>query len=348
MYTYLALQIGIAFLLDLIIGDPRWFPHPVRLIGKGIELLEMIVRWLFGLERFNGTVSAGHVIPDRKRERLAGIVLTGAIVFGTYFITYEIVSFGKYLGQLWEVAVGAIIIYFSLSTRDLLREARGVLHTLKSGRIVQARENLSRIVGRDTGELDEEKITRACVETIAENSVDGIIAPIFYAVLGGPALVMAYKAINTLDSMVGYKNAEYLHLGWASARFDDIVNFLPARLAAILLPLSAWMCGASFFRSIRIIKRDGQKHPSPNSGIPEAAVAGALGIRLGGTSSYRGVVTEKPFIGDEEQKVGIDHIRDTANIVFVASVLSVSTGIIALLIVSKIIQWLIWAGSVQP
>ncbi|GJQ57770.1 MAG: cobalamin biosynthesis protein CobD [Candidatus Scalindua sp.] len=267
---------------------------------------------------------------------MAGIVLTGMIVFGTYFFTCEMVSVGKFLGRLWGIVVGAILIYFTLSTRDLLKEAKGVFHALKSGRIGEARENLARIVGRDTRELDEEQITQACVETIAENSVDGIVAPIFYAVIGGPALVMAYKAVNTLDSMVGYKNAKYLHLGWASARLDDAVNYIPARLAAVLLPLSAWLCGASFFRSIRTIKRDGQKHPSPNSGIAEAAVAGALGIRLGGTSSYHGVVIEKPFIGDAEQKVVIDNIRDATHIVLVASVLSAATGIIALLVISKL------------
>ncbi len=337
MHTYLAIQICIAFLLDLLIGDPRWFPHPVRVIGKGIQSLEMILRRLFSLEIANGLVLVRRVIPGRKRERLAGIVLAGVIVIGTYFITYEIVTIGKYLGVLWGVVVGAIIIYFTLSTRDLLREVKGVSHTLKSGRIVQARQNLARIVGRDTHQLDEEQITRACVETIAESSVDGIIAPIFYTVIGGPPLVMAYKAINTLDSMVGYKNTKYLHFGWASARLDDAANYVPARIAAILLPLSAWMCGANFFRSIRIVKRDGQNHPSPNSGIPEAAVAGALGIRLGGKSSYHGIVTEKPFIGDAEQNIVIDHIKDTANIVFVASLISVFTAIVALLLVSKLI-----------
>ncbi len=332
MYKYLAIQIGIAFFLDLLIGDPRWFPHPVKVMGRAIEFLERLLRRSLTSSRGNDPASVRQALPVRRRETLAGIVLTGVIVFGAYFITYGILSIGKYLGEMWGVAVGTIIIYFSLSTRDLMKEAKGIVSMLESGRIAEARESLSRIVGRDTGELDEEQITKACVETVAENSVDGIMAPIFYAVIGGPALVMAYKAVNTLDSMVGYRNTRYLHLGWASARLDDVANYIPARIAAIVLPLSAWMCGASFSRSIRIIKRDGQKHPSPNSGIPEAAVAGALGIRLGGVSVYGGVVSERPFIGDADEKVVVDNIRSTINIVFVASVLSLFTAIMVLMV----------------
>ncbi len=316
MNDYLALQIGIAFILDILIGDPRWLPHPVRIIGKCVELLEKVLRKAFA------------------SERLAGVFLAGIIVSGTYLLTREIINMFSHLGKIWEFAISTIIIFFSLSIRDLFKEAKGVMKELESGNIGQARESLSQIVGRDTHNLNKQQITKACVETTAENSVDGIIAPLFFAFIGGPALAMAYKAINTLDSMVGYKYRKYLNLGWASANLDDIANYVPARIAAIILPMSSYMCGADFLNSIKIIKRDRRKHPSPNSGIPEAAIAGALGIKLGGPSTYKGVISNKPFIGDQTNEIVTDNIKHTIRVVFVAAVLSVTLGIAAFFIVS--------------
>ena len=315
MYDYLALQIGVAFILDILIGDPRWLPHPVRIIGKCVELLEKVLRRVFA------------------SERLAGVFLAGITVAGTYLLTYEIINMFSRFGRIWEFAVSTIIIFFSLSIRDLFKEAKGVMKELDSGNIGQARERLSQIVGRDTHNLDKQQITKACVETTAESSVDGIIAPLFFAFIGGPALAMAYKAINTLDSMVGYKYGKYLNLGWASAKLDDLVNYIPARIAAVILPMSSYVCGADFLNSIKIIKRDGRKHPSPNSGIPEAAIAGALRIRLGGPSTYKGVVSDKPFIGGQTNEIVTDNIKHTIRIVFVAAVMSVACGITILLII---------------
>jgi adenosylcobinamide-phosphate synthase len=315
MYDYLALQIGVAFILDILIGDPRWLPHPVRIIGKCVELLEKVLRRVFA------------------SERLAGIFLAGITVAGTYLLTYEIINIFSSFGRIWEFAVSTIIIFFSLSIRDLFKEANGVMKELNSGNIGQARERLSQIVGRDTHNLDKQQITKACVETTAESSVDGIIAPLFFAFIGGPALAMAYKTINTLDSMVGYKYGKYLNLGWASAKLDDLVNYIPARIAAVILPMSSYVCGADFLNSIKIIKRDGRKHPSPNSGIPEAAIAGALRIRLGGPSTYKGVVSDKPFIGSQTNEIVTDNIKHTIRIVFVAAVMSAACGITILLII---------------
>ncbi len=315
MYDYLALQIGVAFILDILIGDPRWLPHPVRIIGKCVELLEKVLRRVFA------------------SERLVGVFLAGITVAGTYLLTYEIINMFSRFGRIWEFAVSTIIIFFSLSIRDLFKEAKGVMKELDSGNIGQARERLSQIVGRDTHNLDKQQITKACVETTAESSVDGIIAPLFFAFIGGPALAMAYKAINTLDSMVGYKYGKYLNLGWASAKLDDLVNYIPARIAAVILPMSSYVCGADFLNSIKIIKRDGRKHPSPNSGIPEAAIAGALRIRLGGPSTYKGVVSNKPFIGGQTNEIVTDNIKHTIRIVFVAAVMSVACGITILLII---------------
>ena len=280
MNDYLYLQIAIAFILDILIGDPGWLPHPIRMIGKCIEYLEVILRKAF------------------VSERLAGIFLTGIVAIGTYLITFKIMCLFYGMGRLCGITAGIVIIFYSLSIRDLLKETGGVLKALKSGNLAKARSNLSRIVGRDTHNLNEQQVATGCIETTAESSVDGIIAPLFYAFIGGPALAMAYKSINTLDSMVGYKNDKYKNFGWASATLDDVANFIPARIAAVILPISSYICGADLLNSIRIVKRDGQKHPSPNSGIPEAAIAGALRIRLGGPSVYNGITSNKPFIGD--------------------------------------------------
>ncbi|MGR3292382.1 MAG: adenosylcobinamide-phosphate synthase CbiB [Candidatus Scalindua sp.] len=314
MNDYLPVQIGIAFLLDMMIGDPRWFPHPVRMIGVCIEYVERILRRL---------------VPS---ERVAGIFLTFIIVVGTYLVTYQILVFFYELRWSLGILVSIIIIFFSLSTRDLLRETGNVLKALKSGDLKQARKNLARIVGRDTHNLSEQQVAAGCIETSAENIVDGIIAPLFYAFIGGPALAMAYKSINTLDSMVGYKNEKYLNFGWASAKLDDIANFFPARIAAIILPISSLICGKDYSNSVKILKRDGQKHPSPNSGIPEAAIAGALRIRLGGPSIYNDISSYKPFIGDPQKSVCPDDINSTSRIVMVSAIISVVIGITFLVI----------------
>jgi adenosylcobinamide-phosphate synthase len=297
-----------------MIGDPRWLPHPVRIIGRCIEYLEKVLRSVF------------------VSERMAGIFLTGIIVMGSYLITFKIISFFYGFGTVWGIAASIIIIFYSLSIRDLLNETRNVLKALKSGNLPKARSNLSMIVGRDTHNLSEKQVATGCIETSAESSVDGIIAPLFYAFIGGPALAMAYKSINTLDSMVGYKNEKYHKFGWASAKLDDVANFIPARIAAIILPISSFICGADFSNSIRIVKRDGQKHPSPNSGIPEAAIAGALKIRLGGPSVYNGIHSDKPFIGDPINSIDFDDISSTTRIVMVSAIILVTLGITFMLI----------------
>ncbi len=314
MNDYLPLQIAIAFILDILIGDPRWLPHPVRIMGMCIEYLEILLRRVF------------------RSERTAGIFLTVMVVTGTYLTTLGIITIFYGIGRFWGIAASVIIIFYSLSVRDLLREVGNVMKALKSGNLTSARKNLSRIVGRDTHNLSEQQVTMGCIETAAESSVDGIIAPLFYAFIGGPAMAMTYKSINTLDSMVGYKNDRYKDLGWASARFDDVLNFIPARIAAIILPIASYICGADFSNSLRIVKRDGQKHPSPNSGIPEAAIAGALRVRLGGPGVYNGTHSNKPFIGDPQNNIAIDDINITTKIVMLSSIIMVVFGITFMLI----------------
>jgi adenosylcobinamide-phosphate synthase len=194
--------------------------------------------------------------------------------------------------------VAVILSWSCLAARSLHRESRLVADALVRGDLVEARRYLSNIVGRDTAELDEAEVWRATVETVAENTSDGVIAPLFYLCIGGPVLAIAYKAVNTLDSMVGYRNERYKSLGWASARCDDLANFMPARLTGLLMVAAAPLFGFPPGNAWRIMCRDGRNHSSPNSGIPEAAVAGALGVRLGGASIYSGKRVEKPTIGD--------------------------------------------------
>jgi len=274
-----------AVILDLLIGDPRWFPHPVVYMGKLIMVLEKVLRRLVTNERAGGIIL---------------LVLTVSITVGLAFALLKgAYAVSPYLG----FAVAVILSWSCIAARSLHRESRLVAYALGMGDLAAARRYLSNIVGRDTAELDEPEIWRATVETVAENTSDGVIAPLFYLCLGGPVLAIAYKAINTLDSMVGYRNERYLELGRASARFDDLANFIPARITGLLMVAAAPLLGLSAKNSWRIMRRDGRNHSSPNSGIPEAAVAGALGIRLGGTNLYAGKPVPKPTIGDAIQQI---------------------------------------------
>lgn len=272
--------LALALLLDLCLGDPRWLPHPVVMIGRLITLLETLLR------------------RGMAHERLAGVLLLILTVSIAASVTWLLLWGSRLLPPLAGLMVAALLSSTCLAARSLQRESRLVANALLAGDITEARVRLSYIVGRDTLDLDEEEIWRALIETVAENTTDGIIAPLFWLALGGPVAGMAFKAISTLDSMVGYKNERYLHLGWASARMDDLVNFIPARLTALLMVLAAPLAGLSPANAARIALRDRLNHPSPNSAHPESAAAGALGIRLGGPSTYGGRVSVKQFIGD--------------------------------------------------
>jgi adenosylcobinamide-phosphate synthase len=260
--------------LDLAIGDPQWLPHPVRAFGW------LVVR----LERFWRAT--------RLPLTVAGVLFCATAVTIAALITYATLLL---LPRPW---IAIYWIFALLAIRDLDFEAALVIGELRRGDLPAARRMLARIVGRDTGALEESEVVRATIETIAENLGDAVIAPLFYLALGGPLGMATYKAINTLDSMVGYRNERYRQFGSASARLDDVANFIPARLTAILV----WLCAAvlryDLRRSVAITLRDARSQPSPNSGYPEAAVAGALGIRLGGLNYYQGVASRKPYLGD--------------------------------------------------
>ncbi|MEA5113099.1 MAG: adenosylcobinamide-phosphate synthase CbiB [Geobacteraceae bacterium] len=287
-----------AVLLDLLLGDPRRLPHPVVGIGKMISSLEKVLRRLV------------------RNERLGGALLLLAVVGSTAVISLSLVKGAYALHPFAGFAVAAWLSYTCLAARSLHMESKLVAERLAAGDLEGARHFLSRIVGRDTGNLDEAAIWRALVETVAENTSDGVIAPLFYLMIGGPVLGLAYKAINTLDSMVGYKNERYLRFGWAPARFDDLANWVPARLTGLLMVAVAPLFGLSGRSAFRVLCRDSRNHSSPNSGFPEAAAAGALGVRLGGTNSYFGKPVEKPPIGDPLRELSHDSYRGTVQLMY--------------------------------
>ncbi len=336
-----SLVIVSAFVLDLILGDPAWFPHPVRFIGRMTQLDEKGLRKFF---KSPGT------------EKTAGVLLVLLIVPPVYFLTRFLISSAASISFAFGFIVSAVTAYTTLAARGLADAARTVLTRLDAGDIVSARKELSMIVGRDTADLGEQEIARAVIETVAENASDGVVAPLFYLAIGGPALAMAYKAVNTLDSMVGYKNKEYINFGWAAAKLDDIANYIPARITAVLICLAAEIrhglkgseiphhllltkspqppfdkggqggisrSKSAFAGPWRIMLRDGPNHPSPNSGYPEAAMAGALGIRLGGPGTYGGEISRKPFIGDEGDPPDKKDIANSIRLMYCSTLLAV-------------------------
>lgn len=277
----------LGYIMDLVFGDPYWFPHPVRFIGKLISKTEKFIR--------------KHV-KSEKSLKYWGILMWLVPVVTTALVTaliVKIASFNKYV----EIFVSAFIIYTTLSTKCLKDEATKIYNVLETGDIKKSRVQLSYIVGRDTTNLSQSEIIRATVETVAENTVDGTISPMFYGFLFGPVGAMTYKAINTLDSMVGYKNDKYLNLGCVSAKLDDVANFIPARLTAIFMPLGAFLCGMNGLNSFKIAIRDRKNHKSPNCAFAEGAAAGAIGVQLGGTNIYFGKEVYKPTIGDKKREL---------------------------------------------
>lgn len=280
------------YALDLALGDPQWLPHPVRALGRLAAGLERVWR------------RAG--LP----ERAAGALFCASVVTAA--------ALAARLTSPWA---NIYWIYSLLAVRDLDRHAAAVIAGLDRGDLGEARRRLSLIVGRDTGALDEGEILRATVETMAENLSDGVVAPLFYLGVAGAPGMAAYKAVNTLDSMVGYRNARYREFGWASARLDDLANFVPARLTAALVWVSAGMLGYDVRRSVAATLRDARRQPSPNSGYPEAAVAGALGVQLGGVNTYGGVVVRKAALGDAAVPITRETWRKTRALLYTASTL---------------------------
>jgi adenosylcobinamide-phosphate synthase len=388
--------LALAYLLDLIIGDPRRIPHPVRLIGWAIVKTEHYIRATFtvfdnGEERDENNETGeteedanvkeglditllvppflrkGKELSVKAQQRLAGGLLTTFIVGATY-ILLELLQIILFSFQdikavyYFTFALLVFLISTTLATRDLLKSGKAVIDEIKNGDLETSQIKLSMIVGRDTGGMKERGVLRGTIETLSENASDGIVAPLFYFMVGGLPLAMTYKAINTLDSMVGYKNRKYRNFGWAAARLDDIANYIPARITALMIVAASYVINAlrfivfrslekyektrnfigrhfisllkkrslsmerpdfeSSYNAFRIMKRDAGKHASPNSGFPEAAMAGALGVRLGGPAMYGGKKVHKSYMGEEKEDSLSYYIKASKNALLLTKVTS--------------------------
>lgn len=283
------IAVFLGFLLDLWLADPDWMPHPVVLMGKCITRLEKSLR-----TRFPATP---------KGERTAGYVLAAVLPLGTLLITGFICLLAELIHPLLGLAVQTLWCWQALAVKGLAVESRRVYSRLAEQDLPGARKAVSRIVGRDTQALTEEGVTKAAVETVAENFSDGVVAPLVYMLIGGAPLALCYKAINTMDSMVGYKNERYLQFGRAAARLDDVANYLPSRLAALFWIAAAALTGQDAKNAWHIWRRDRRNHASPNSAQTESACAGALGVQLAGPAYYFGEYYDKPTIGDAKRPV---------------------------------------------
>ena len=302
--TILAVAVG--FAADLAFGDPRWLPHPVVAMGRAITWAEGRLRGAFP------QTSAG--------TRAAGLVLAVALPLACGLLTWGILHLCGMVHSGLRFVAEAWASYQILAACELRRQSLAVARAFSKGGLVAARETVGLIVGRDTSVLDEQGVVRAAVETVAENASDGVIAPLFYLMIGGAPLGMAYKAVNTLDSMVGYKNERYIDFGCASARLDDAVNWIPSRLSALFMIAVCPIVGLDACGAARIWRRDRRRHASPNSAQTESACAGALGLRLAGPAVYFGKLVEKPTIGDASREIEWGDIARATRLMLAASV----------------------------
>ena len=296
------IELTIGFLLDIIIGDPNNQLHPVRGMGYIAKKFETIFRNIF-----------------KNYLKFAGLITWFFTVILTFVFTFEIVTISKRFNIYLGIILEGILIYFCISSKGLVVEGYKVIKLLIKDDLEGARRQLSFIVGRDTESLNKEGIIKAVVETIAENMADGVIAPLFYAGIFGAPLAFAYKAVNTLDSMFGYKNDKYIDFGYFPAKLDDVFNYIPARITGIIIVISAVILKYDYRNSFKIYKRDRYNHTSPNSAHPEAAMAGALRIQLGGANYYFGKLVEKPTIGDKLKVIDAQDVNKTAKVLYLSS-----------------------------
>lgn len=324
-YHIMAFFLG--FLLDLLFGDPYFLPHPIRFIGC---LIAKVEKCFLGKNKSR----------NEKRKLRQGICMVIIVLSSTMtaatLILFLAYSVNCYLG----IAVEMIMTYQILAAKCLKDESMKVYQCLKEKTLPEARKAVSMIVGRDTDCLDEAGVAKAAIETVAENTSDGVIAPMLYTALGGPILGLLYKAVNTMDSMIGYKNDTYLYFGRAAAKLDDVVNFLPARISAYLMIIASFIGGKCFSgkRAHYIYKRDNRNHASPNSAQTESVCAGALGIQLAGDASYFGKIVKKPYIGDSVRAVEYEDIRRVNRLMYLTAWLSAIICLLALLLLYAVIR----------
>ena len=309
----ICIAVLLGFLLDLWLADPSWMPHPVVLMGKCITRLEKWLRACF---------------PATARgELMAGCILAVALPVGTLVLTSAVCFLAYRIHPVLSLAVQTLWCWQALAVKGLAVESRNVYRCLAAGDLPAARKAVSRIVGRDTQALNEDGVTKAAVETVAENFSDGVVAPLLYMLLGGAPLALCYKAINTMDSMVGYKNERYLYFGRAAAKLDDVANYLPSRLAALFWIAAAALTGQHAGSAWKIWRRDRRNHASPNSAQTESACAGALGVQLAGPAYYFGEYYDKPTIGDALRPVEPRDILRANRMLFAASFLALILGL---------------------
>ncbi|MEI7749030.1 MAG: adenosylcobinamide-phosphate synthase CbiB [Chlorobiaceae bacterium] len=298
-----------AFLLDLIVGDPRWMPHPVRGIGwLALQTESLLRRTAFPL-------------------RLAGILAVLVVVGGSAGIAGLLVALATTVHPVAGMVVAIYLLYSCFAVKDLAAHAEAVQKALDADDIELARQKVSFIVGRDTAALTASDIALAATESVAENSVDGVTAPLFYALLFGPVGAIAYKAINTLDSTFGYKNERYLEFGWAAAKLDDLANYLPARVTVLVIALAAAISNLRFFDIFQAVRQGARLHASPNAGYPECAYAGALGVNFGGGRSYGGEFHNSPLLGVRAGECSSLTIRQSVRLMRMTAALFVVIGI---------------------
>ncbi|MBE9543242.1 MAG: cobalamin biosynthesis protein CobD [Proteobacteria bacterium] len=290
-----------AFVLDLILGDPRYLPHPIRWMGKAI------VTWEFNFRKIPSNLT------------VSGALFAASLVTGTWLLTYLLLVAVNSIHPILKNCFEIILIYYCISASSLEKAALEIRHYLENKNITGARKKVALIVGRDVTNYQETDIARATVESVAENLVDGVISPLFFAAIGGAPLAMAYKMVNTLDSMVGYKNEKYLNFGQTAARIDDVLNYIPTRLALPIISLATHILSGKGARSLKTAVREGANHSSPNAGFPEAAFAGALSVKLNGPNFYNGKRVDKPFIGIRFGNTSTEHIKKACDIMLLSS-----------------------------
>jgi len=297
-----------AFLLDLAVGDPRWLPHPVVSMGKVISHGEALLR-----------------TGNPRRDFLAGMALSFVVIVLSALSAWALVALFHLLPFWLSFIATSALASTTLATRGLIDAVRRIEAPLRAGDLTIAREKLSHIVGRETAHLNQDKVLRASLESLAESTCDGIVAPLFYLFVGGVPLAMAYKAVSTLDSMIGYRTERYFYFGKFAARLDDVANYVPARLTAGFMIIATLALRLQPARALRITRRDYANHLSPNAGYPEAALAGAFGIRLGGPSIYFGKEVHKPYLGDDSTPVKIEMLKEGRILCLVTATLSLAT-----------------------
>lgn len=294
----------LGYWLDIFIGDPKSWYHPVRALGKVINFLEK--KLLKANER-------------KSVKKMNGFILLLLMIFLAFIIPLLIIKLAFQIHPVLALVLEAWMLFQAFATRQLDRETKLVYKALKENNLQAARKYMSYLVSRDTGQMSQEDISKATIETISENTGDGIVAPLFFACIGGAPLVWAYKAVNTLDSMVGYKNSKYEDFGYASAKFDDILNYIPARLTSVFILFSGLLLKMNFKQGLKILMRDRKNHASPNSAYPEAATAGLLDIQLGGKASYFGVVSMKATMGEPNKKIDLKDLKKTSQLLYLTS-----------------------------